>query len=192
MVLIIDHFDSFSYNLYQAIAVDKETVVARCDEISVADITGMNPELVVLSPGPCGPEETGVTLEYLSGDFASVCPTLGICLGFQAMAVAWGGVVELAPEVVHGKTLDLSLREHPVFDVFSDPLRVARYHSLCVPAASLPKELELIATHDEMAFVVEDNLRPWMGLQFHPESFLTEGGVEMLARIRTHLVSRSC
>lgn len=190
MVLIIDHFDSFSYNLYQAIAVEHETLVVRCDEVGVEDITGLAPEMVVLSPGPCGPEETGVTLDYLSGEFASLCPTLGICLGFQAMAVAWGGVVELAPEVVHGKTLDLSMGGHPVFDVFSDPLRVARYHSLCVPVESLPKELELVAAHDKMAFVVEDKVRPWMGLQFHPESFLTDSGTEMLARIRSHLVSR--
>jgi anthranilate synthase/aminodeoxychorismate synthase-like glutamine amidotransferase len=189
--LILDHFDSFSYNLFQAVAGEGHAVeVVRCDQITVEQIAAQQPEMVVLSPGPRGPRDTGVTLSYLESEFAETCPTLGICLGFQAMAIRWGGDVEFAPEVVHGKTLAMHWEEHPVFKGCEQPLKVARYHSLCVSSPSLPADCRVISKQDEMAFVVEDLKRPWMGFQFHPESFLTDDGPGLLSKTRHYLMSR--
>lgn len=183
MILIIDHFDSFSHNLYQAIADIQDTVVVRCNAISPREIEEMNPQWVVLSPGPKGPKDTGVTLEYLRSKHGRSCPTLGICLGFQAMALEWGAQVVKAAEVVHGKTLSLSHDEHPYFENCPNPMPVARYHSLCVPSANLPPELQLHAEHQGMAMAVSDPHKPWVGLQFHPESFLTPQGKTLLHNI---------
>lgn len=184
MILIIDHFDSFSHNLYQTLASQhKDVEVLRCDKVNLEGIESMSPSWVVLSPGPRGPNDTGITLEYLSSPLGARTPTLGICLGFQAMALHWGGNVVQAGEVVHGKTLDLQLKEHPIFSGLTSPLQVARYHSLGVPSKSLPSHLEVLGHHRDMAMAVVDTQKPWVGLQFHPESFLTPQGPELLENL---------
>jgi len=184
LILIIDHFDSFSHNLYQAFAsFHDHVIVKRCNEISLAQIEQYEPDLVVLSPGPKGPKETGVTLEYLKSSFSKHQPTLGICLGLQAMGLHWKLNISLAKEVVHGKTCDLSFRDHPIFESLKQPLQVARYHSLCLNSTNIPANLNLLAEHDDMIMAIEDHQNPWIGLQFHPESFLTPKGLRLLKNI---------
>jgi anthranilate synthase/aminodeoxychorismate synthase-like glutamine amidotransferase len=184
LILIIDHFDSFSHNLYQAFAqLAAEVVVKRCDEISLDDIRNMKPDLVVLSPGPKGPKDTGITLEYLKSPFAQTQATLGICLGLQAMGLHWGLEIELSKEVVHGKTCLLHNLNHPIFNNLQKPLQVARYHSLCLSAHNLPQNLNLLAQHESMVMAIEDQDKPWLGLQFHPESFLTTEGKSLLHNV---------
>ena len=184
MILIIDHFDSFSHNLYQALASRHQGVeVVRCNKVGLGELEAMAPEWVILSPGPRGPTETGITLEYLASPLGQKTPTLGICLGFQAMALHWGGEVVQAGEVVHGKTLELSLEEHPILSGLASPLQVARYHSLGVPSASLPEHLKVLGSHRDLAMAVVDTEKPWVGLQFHPESFLTPQGPELLENL---------
>lgn len=188
MILIIDHFDSFSHNLYQRMAGDLGDVqVVRCDRLTVGDIRSLRPELVVLSPGPRGPKDTGVTLEYLASDFAQTRPTLGICLGFQALGLAWGAEVTLAEDVVHGKTLELGFEAHPLFEGLSSPITVARYHSLGVRRDTLPPGVLNLASHGPLSMVACDQNRPWAGFQFHPESFLTPDGPRLLANAHAQL-----
>ena len=181
MILIIDHFDSFSHNLYQLIAPDHdEVIVRRCDNIEIDEIRNAAPQAIILSPGPRGPDDTGVTPSLLNTAFAANTPIIGVCLGFQAMASFWGARVQQAPEVVHGKTLTLSIPEHPLFSGMGTTLQVARYHSLAVYQVTLPPSVEILAEHDGMVMAAKDTTRPWLGLQFHPESFLTpEGGALM-------------
>jgi anthranilate synthase/aminodeoxychorismate synthase-like glutamine amidotransferase len=188
LILIIDHFDSFSHNLYQLLAAQGPRVlVCRCDQIDLPSITSLEPELIVLSPGPKGPEDTGITTSLLRSKWAKSKAIVGVCLGFQALAKAWGGAVERAPAVVHGKTLQLETPEHPFFKGLQNPLQVARYHSLCVPVSSLPQNVEVLAQYEGMAMAVLDRERPWVGLQFHPESFLTPQGAGLLLNIRRGL-----
>ena len=188
MILVIDHFDSFSYNLYQLLAAQgEEVIVRRCDRLGLDEIQAYHPEHIVLSPGPRGPQDTGVTLDLLASEWAKKKSILGVCLGFQAMALAWGARVERAPEVVHGKTLMLETLEHPLFTGLPRPLQVARYHSLCVPTQHLPQHLLVLGQHAGMAMAVLDTQRPWLGLQFHPESFLTPQGSHLLLNIRSFL-----
>lgn len=184
LILIIDHFDSFSHNLYQAFAqLAPDVVVKRCDEITLEVIQSMQPQLVVLSPGPKGPRDTGVTLDYLKSPFAKKQATLGICLGLQAMGLHWGLDIQLSKEVVHGKTCLLHHTNHPIFKDLHQPLQVARYHSLCISKQNLPENLNLLAEHESMVMAIEDRQKPWIGLQFHPESFLTPEGKSLLYNI---------
>lgn len=183
LILIIDHFDSFSHNLYQAVAQIQESKVIRCNELELEDLPKLNPSLIILSPGPRGPEDTGITLPLLRSEFGQNQPILGICLGFQAMGLHWGAEVQKAPEVVHGKTLNLHPKTHPIFKDCEHPLQVARYHSLCVKTETLPPNIDILSEHQGMAMAVEDQTRPWMGLQFHPESFLTTCGPKLLTNI---------
>ncbi len=191
MILLIDHYDSFAYNLYQLLADAHSVRVVRSDAIGVAEIGAGNYEAVVLSPGPGRPEETGVTLSLLSASWAARLPVIGVCLGFQALGLAWGGRVGPAPEVVHGKTLNLTPREHELFAGLSRPLKVGRYHSLAVEAASLPPVVELLAEHQGMAMMALDRARPWAGMQFHPESFLTPEGPKLMRRLLAFLEKRA-
>jgi anthranilate synthase/aminodeoxychorismate synthase-like glutamine amidotransferase len=188
LILIIDHFDSFSHNLYQSFAQLEETRVVRCDQIDLQEISNLKPSLVVLSPGPKGPKDTGITPSYLTSTFGEHCPTLGICLGFQAMSLQWGGQVEQAKDVVHGKTLHLKFQPHEIFKNCPNPMGVARYHSLCVPSLSLSvQKVNILAEHENMAMAVLDKKKPWIGLQFHPESFLTPQGTLLLSNIHRYL-----
>jgi anthranilate synthase component II len=183
MLLVIDNYDSFTYNLVQYLgelgaAVD----VRRNDEISVDDIGDMHPDAIVVSPGPCAPAQAGITVEAIRRWGAHV-PTLGVCLGHQAIGEAYGGRVVRASRVMHGKT---SLVDHTgtyLFAGLPTPLEVMRYHSLVVEPESLPNELEVLArASDDPSEVhaVRHREHPVYGVQFHPESVLTRHGKTIL------------
>lgn len=182
MLLMIDNYDSFTYNLVQYFAeLGQEVVVRRNDEITIAEIEQMQPQYLVISPGPCTPAEAGISNAVIR-HFAGRIPMLGVCLGHQCMADVFGGKVKRAARVMHGKT---SLIEHNGQGVFKDlphPLRVARYHSLVV---DLPEDFELTAWLEEDGGQVVMGMRHRRmaveGVQFHPESFVSETGHRLLA-----------
>lgn len=192
MILIIDHFDSFSHNLYQLFtSIQKEIEVIRCNQLQLSNIQDLSPDMIVLSPGPKGPQDTGISLPLLESELSNRIPILGICLGFQTMAHYWGCPVELASEVVHGKTLALDLNQHPIFAGLKSPSQVARYHSLCVSNEQLPKNVSPLLVHKNMLMAAEDLHRPWIGLQFHPESFLTPEGRPLVQNIYQYLKNKN-
>lgn len=187
MILIIDHFDSFSYNLEQLCSTIEETQVVRCDKISVSDVVDIKPSCIVLSPGPGGPEDTGVTLPLLKAEAVSEIPMIGVCLGFQAMMHHFGIPVSLAPEVIHGKTVHVKNVNHPVLKGCNDSIQIARYHSLAVYKQDLNENVLPIIFHEDMVMAVEAKEFPWLGLQFHPESFLTPEGPRMIKNALQYL-----
>jgi anthranilate synthase/aminodeoxychorismate synthase-like glutamine amidotransferase len=181
MVFVLDNYDSFTYNLVQYLGEMGESVeVRRNDQVTVEDVEQLNPSHIVVSPGPCTPREAGVSIELIR-HFAGQKPILGVCLGHQAIGAAFGGSVVRAPRVMHGK---VSLIQHDGRTVFRDvpqPLAATRYHSLIVAEEGLPRELEVSAeTHESDGTRVIMGLRhrryPVEGVQFHPESVLTESG----------------
>ena len=186
MLLMIDNYDSFTYNLVQYFQrLDQDVLVKRNDAISVAEIRALNPEHIVISPGPCSPNEAGISLsviEQLKGKF----PILGICLGHQTIAQALGGKIVRARQVMHGKTSKIHHNNLGVFRGMPDPLTVCRYHSLIVAKDSLPAQLEMTAwTENEMQEVDEimglcHTEMALEGMQFHPEAILTEQGLALL------------
>ncbi|MEF3274057.1 MAG: aminodeoxychorismate/anthranilate synthase component II [Chloroflexus sp.] len=181
-VLLIDNYDSFTYNLYQYLCELGATVdVVRNDQISVAEIAARRPDRIVISPGPCTPAEAGISVDVIR-ELGSQIPILGVCLGHQAIGAAYGGAVVRAPLVMHGK---LSLIYHNGQGVFSglpSPFKATRYHSLIVRREDLPTELEVTAwTEDGIIMGLRHRLLPVEGVQFHPESIMTEGGKQMLA-----------
>jgi len=178
---MIDNYDSFTWNLVQYLReLGAEVEVARNDEIDVADVGAMQPSGIVVSPGPCTPSEAGVSLDAIR-QFAGKVPILGVCLGHQAIGQAFGGVVARATRVVHGKTSTIRHSGMGVFRGLPTPFTAVRYHSLAVMRSSLPACLEVTAESEDgeimgvrhRAFAVE-------GVQFHPESFLTEHGHALL------------
>ena len=186
MILLIDNYDSFVYNLARYLAeMGCETQVVRNDRVSVAEVRSLQPSAVVLSPGPCTPREAGVSMALVR-ELASSVPMLGVCLGHQAIAAALGGRVIRAPEPVHGRT---SLVHHDGRNVFSglpNPLKATRYHSLIVDEDSLPADLVVTArTDDGLPMAIEHRSRPLFGVQFHPESVLTESGHRLLRNFLT-------
>ncbi|MFV3329313.1 aminodeoxychorismate/anthranilate synthase component II [Pseudomonas sp. NY15437] len=187
MLLMIDNYDSFTYNLVQYFAELKADIhVIRNDELSVEEIAALNPERIVLSPGPCTPNEAGVSLEVIER-FAGKLPLLGVCLGHQSIGQAFGGDVVRARQVMHGKVSPVFHKDLGVFAGLNNPLTQTRYHSLVVKRETLPDCLEITAwTALEDGSVDEImGLRHKMlnveGVQFHPESILSEQGHEMLA-----------
>jgi len=187
-VLVVDNYDSFAYNLVQYVGEavgapgDGEVVVRRNDAVSVADIRALDPDGIVVSPGPGTPQEAGVSMPVFS-DLAY--PTLGVCLGHQALCAANGAAVGHAPEVVHGKPSTVTHDGRGVFAALPDRVEVGRYHSLCVERDALPGDLEETArTEDESGVVmgVRHREKPHEGVQFHPESILTEHGKRMVER----------
>ncbi|MGE0606251.1 MAG: aminodeoxychorismate/anthranilate synthase component II [Pirellulales bacterium] len=181
-MLLIDNYDSFVFNLARYFErLGQETVVVRNDAISVAGIRQLRPVAVVLSPGPCSPEQAGVSLEVVRELHAEL-PMLGVCLGHQTIAQALGGKIVRAPEPVHGRS---SLVHHDGQGLFADlpnPLTVGRYHSLMVEPASLPDVLQATArTESGIIMALQHRQFPVVGVQFHPESILTAGGFRMLA-----------
>lgn len=186
MILMIDNYDSFTYNLVQYFGeLGAEVEVHRNDQITVAEVAARNPRHIVLSPGPCTPNEAGICLsliEQLKGRF----PILGVCLGHQAIGQAFAGQVVRARQVMHGKVSPVHHRQQGVFTGLPTPFAATRYHSLIVDAASLPAELEVTAwtqhedgRRDEIMGMRHKTL-PLEGVQFHPESILTEHGHAML------------
>ncbi len=182
MILLIDNYDSFVFNLARYFErLGQSTLVVRNDAIDAARARALRPDAVVLSPGPCAPEQAGCSLDVvrrLHGEF----PILGICLGHQAIAEAFGGRVVRSPEPVHGRTSQVSHNNVGVFAGLPNPLRACRYHSLAVEEASLPDCLEITArTADGIIMGLQHKTLPIAGLQFHPESVLTDRGFELLA-----------
>lgn len=184
MILVIDNYDSFTYNLVQYLGeLGAEPVVRRNDEITVADIREMSPEAVVISPGPGVPRDAGVSVETVR-QLGDVLPLLGVCLGHQAIAEAYGGNVVRAPQLMHGKTSHVRHGGTDLFEGIESPLEVMRYHSLTVEAASLPEMLQVLAwgagDSTEIHAMRHREYRVW-GVQFHPESVMTQSGRQILA-----------
>jgi len=186
MILMIDNYDSFTYNLVQYLGELKADVkVVRNDEISIAEIAALAPEKIVISPGPCTPNEAGVSVEAIK-TFAGKIPLLGVCLGHQSIGQAFGGKVIRAPYVMHGKTSAVYHNNTGVFRGLNNPFQATRYHSLVVEKATLPECLEITAwiqnedgSMGEIMGVKHKTLAV-EGVQFHPESILTEHGHDML------------
>ena len=182
MILVVDNYDSFTFNLVQALqSLGAEVEVQRNDELSVEDVRAMAPEAVVLSPGPCTPAEAGISVPLIRALSGSV-PILGVCLGHQSIGAAFGGVVRRAGRVVHGKTSPVSHEGTGLFSGMPSPLSVGRYHSLVVDRASLPEVLEVtaVSTDDGEIMAVRHRSHPTVGVQFHPESVLTPDGPDLL------------
>ncbi|PSB85731.1 aminodeoxychorismate/anthranilate synthase component II [Photobacterium damselae] len=187
MLLIIDNYDSFTYNLYQYFCqLGAEVKVVRNDEIDIAGIEALNPTHLVISPGPCTPNEAGISLAAIQ-HFAGKLPILGVCLGHQAMAQAFGATIVRAKQAMHGKTSPIAHTGQSVFHGLNNPLTVTRYHSLVVQADTLPSEFMVTAwtttsdgKRDEIMGICHKELA-LEGVQFHPESILTEQGHQLLA-----------
>ena len=182
MILLIDNYDSFVHNLARYFQrLGHETRVVRNDAIDAAGVRALRPDALVLSPGPCAPEQAGCSLELVRSLHAEL-PTLGVCLGHQAIAAALGGQVTRAPEPVHGRASDVYHEGRGIFAGLPNPLRACRYHSLVVEEASLPDGLDVTArTADGVVMALAHRELPVVGVQFHPESVLTDAGYEMLA-----------
>jgi anthranilate synthase/aminodeoxychorismate synthase-like glutamine amidotransferase len=183
MIFVVDNYDSFTYNLVQALgSLDAEIVVARNDRFDPADVVNRRPRAVVVSPGPGRPEQAGRSLAMIRAAENARLPLLGVCLGHQAIAVAHGGIVERAPEARHGKASRIAHGGTDLFDGVSNPLEAGRYHSLVVKEEGLPQELAVTArSEDGLVMALRHRSLPVFGLQFHPESVLTPEGERLLA-----------
>ncbi|SDM19694.1 anthranilate synthase, component II [Modicisalibacter muralis] len=186
-VLMIDNYDSFTFNIVQYLAeLGAEVETHRNDALSLDDIERLAPSHIVISPGPCTPNEAGISLEVIR-HFAGKLPILGVCLGHQAIGQVFGGEVVRAPQVMHGKTSKIRHRGEGVFSGLDDPLEVTRYHSLVVAAESFPDELEVTAWVDDgdvtpgLIMGLRHRTLDIEGVQFHPESILTRQGHQLLA-----------
>ena len=181
MLLMIDNYDSFTYNLVQYLGeLGEEVKVARNDEISLEDVVAMAPQRIVLSPGPCTPNEAGITLEII-GRLAGRIPILGVCLGHQAIGQAFGGKVVRARQVMHGKTSQIEHSGQGVFRGLPAGFAATRYHSLVLERSSVPECLEITAQSEDGEIMgVRHRQYPVEGVQFHPEAILTEHGHQLL------------
>lgn len=181
MILLIDNYDSFSYNLYQLIGqIDDDINVFRNDKITLDEISELNPSMIVLSPGPGRPEDAGLCIDIVK-EFYDKIPILGVCLGHQSICMAFGGVISYASELMHGKSSIISLSDDLIFEGLNKEITVGRYHSLSLKDKTLPKELKVIARSDdgEIMAVKHEKFNVY-GLQFHPESILTPDGLSIL------------
>lgn len=182
MILLIDNYDSFSYNLVQYIgSIRPDVKVVRNDAYTVKEIEDMKPQALVISPGPGRPADAGICVEAVRS-LKDKMPILGVCLGHQAICEAFGGVISYAKELMHGKTSMAEIHgECPLFAGIEGPIQVARYHSLAAEEASLPKELMVTArTPDGEIMAIQHERYPVFGVQFHPESVLTPDGLKMI------------
>src|ERR1700704_3564257 len=185
MVFVLDNYDSFTYNLVQYLGeLGAEVEVRRNDQVSVREIEALHPERIVISPGPCTPQEAGISIELIR-HFAGKVPLLGVCLGHQAICSAFGGQVVRAKNLMHGKTSQVEHDGKTIFRGLNSPMTATRYHSLIVAEDPLPKELEVSAsTTDKDGSRVIMGLRhrefPVEGVQFHPESVLTDEGKQLV------------
>lgn len=182
MVLLIDNYDSFSYNLFQFVGSIREDIrVIRNDELSIEEIRDLKPEKIILSPGPGYPKDAGICIEVVQ-KLGSEIPILGVCLGHQSICEAYGAVISHAKELMHGKQSKVYLEEDsPIFQEIASPTLAARYHSLAAKEETLPEELLITArTEDGEIMAVQHRTDPVYGVQFHPESILTPEGMKMI------------
>lgn len=183
MLLVIDNYDSFTYNLVQYLGEMGETLdVRRNDQVSVAEVERLQPRAIVISPGPGTPADAGITVDLVRR-CGSKIPILGVCLGHQAIGEAYGARIVRAGKLMHGKTSRIRHHGDGLFEGIPSPLEVMRYHSLVIEPSSVPEDLEVIATSvDDVSEIhaVRHRRHPVWGVQFHPESILTSGGKELL------------
>jgi anthranilate synthase/aminodeoxychorismate synthase-like glutamine amidotransferase len=181
MLLLLDNYDSFTYNLYQYLAeLGAEITVHRNNQVTLEQIKAMQPDHIVISPGPCTPNEAGLSCQIIQS-FGPYIPTLGVCLGHQAIGQVYGGKVVRAPEPMHGKTTLIFHRGQGVFQNLPMPLTANRYHSLIVERSTLPDELEITAeTAEGLIMGLRHRIYPVEGVQFHPESIMTPRGKDLL------------
>ncbi|WP_353613081.1 aminodeoxychorismate synthase component 2 [Mangrovibacter phragmitis] len=181
MLLLIDNYDSFTWNLYQYFCeLGAQVLVKRNDEITLDDIDQLAPQKLVISPGPCTPDDAGISLSAIR-HYAGRCPILGVCLGHQAIGQAFGGNVVRAAKVMHGKTSAIRHNDQGVFHGLNNPLTVTRYHSLLLERESLPEVFEVTAwTEQQEIMGIRHRLLDIEGVQFHPESILSEQGHALL------------
>ena len=181
MLLLIDNYDSFTFNLYQYLSeLGAEVEVHRNDQISVEDCIAMRPEQVVISPGPCSPHEAGISVDLVRA-FAGQAPLLGVCLGHQCIGEAFGGEVVSAGEIMHGKMSQITHDNRGVFAGLPNPFEAIRYHSLAIAPASVPDALE-VSARSESGVIMGVRHRTYVmeGVQFHPESIMTQHGHQLL------------
>ena len=181
MVFVLDNYDSFTYNLVQYMGeLGAEMTIRRNDELTVDEVEALNPERILLSPGPCTPQEAGISIELIQR-FAGRVPILGVCLGHQAIGAAFGGDVVRAPKLMHGKTSEVEHDGKTIFTGVASPMTCTRYHSLIVSDKNLPEELEVSArTSDGTIMGLRHCNYPVEGVQFHPESVLTSDGKRLI------------
>ena len=181
MLLLIDNYDSFTYNLYQYLAeLGAQVIVRRNDQVSIAEIAAMQPEQIVISPGPCTPNEAGLSCEIIR-QFGPTISILGVCLGHQAIGQVYGGKIVRAPEPMHGKTSLIHHHGQGVLNGLPAPFAANRYHSLIVERATLPDALEITAeTADGLIMGLRHRVYQVQGVQFHPESIMTPDGKKLL------------
>jgi anthranilate synthase component II len=182
MLLLIDNYDSFTYNLYHFLSeVGGDVVVHRNDALTAQAVMAMKPQGIILSPGPCSPNEAGICLELIQLAAKSVMPLLGVCLGHQAIGQSFGGNVIRAPEPVHGKTDNITHNSTGLFKGIPSPVKATRYHSLIVERTSFPAELSITAENNHgLVMALQHKSLPIYGVQFHPESITSQHGHHML------------
>ena len=182
MILLIDNYDSFTYNLFHQIAaMGEEVQVVRNDKITISEIHALSPKAIIISPGPGIPEKAGIVIDMIQSLYKEI-PILGICLGHQAIGQAFGATVSRANHIMHGKTSELNYVGQSLFAQLTGAVEVMRYHSLIIEKETLPKDFEVIATakDDGEIMAIQHKTYPLYGLQFHPESIGTEEGYKMI------------
>jgi anthranilate synthase/aminodeoxychorismate synthase-like glutamine amidotransferase len=182
MIFFVDNYDSFTYNLVQAVGqIDPGVEVARNDRFDPREVVARRPSAIVISPGPGRPENAGKTIDMIRAADEAGIPLLGVCLGHQAIAAAYGGIVERAPAPRHGKSSRITHSGADLFAQLPNPFEAGRYHSLVVREESLPAELEIVARSDDgLVMALAHRTKPIYGVQFHPESVLTPDGPRLL------------
>jgi anthranilate synthase component II len=182
MIVLIDNYDSFTYNLYQLLgAYEEEIVVLRNDKVTIQELEEMKPKAIILSPGPGKPEDAGICTQVIQHFYKQI-PILGICLGHQAIVSAFGGEIVRAEHIKHGKTSRVKHNGTSIFSYVAQPLTAMRYHSLVAAKHTIPKCFDVLATamDDGEIMAVRHNYYPLFGLQFHPESIATEEGEKLI------------
>jgi len=180
-VLVIDNYDSFTYNLVQLLGKEVSSIIVkRNDKITVKGIEKLSPDKILISPGPGKPEDSNVSLACIK-EFGSKLPILGVCLGHQAIGIAFGGKVIKAPELMHGKTSQINHDDKTIFKKIPQKFNATRYHSLIIDSNTFPEELEISArTDDDVIMGIRHKTFPLEGIQFHPESILTDEGKNII------------
>ena len=191
MLLLIDNYDSFTYNLVQYFqCLGQEVIVYANDKLGIAEIKTLAPDYLVISPGPNGPEDSGISLDAIRV-FHRTIPILGVCLGHQCLAFAFGANIVPAAQILHGKTSQIRHHKQGLFQNIPTPFRATRYHSLAIEVSSLPSCFEIDAWANDTIMAISHRQLPLYGLQFHPEAILTECGLELLSHFLEYNYQRS-